>query len=457
MLGEHRVVIVGGGFGGLEAAKALRRAPVKTTLIDRRNFFLFQPLLYQVATGGLSPGDISAALRSIVRKQKNTETLLAEVVDFDVAKRKVILRDGEAEYDSLIVASGSVLHYFGNPEWERLAPGLKTVEDATAIRKRIFLAFEAAEREPDPEIRREWLTFAIVGAGPTGVELAGALSEIANDSLKGDFRSIDSREAQILLLEAGPRILPAFSPDLTAKAERDLIRLGVRPLVGVRVTAIDDRGLTYEADGRTGRLAARTVIWAAGVRASGLGRLLAERTGAKTDRSGRVIVEPDLSVPGYPEIFVIGDLANYPHQTGSPLPGLAPVAMQQGRYVAKVIEARLKGRQPPAFHYLDKGSLATIGREKAVAEFGRIRLTGRLAWLAWLFVHLMYLVGFENRVVVFVQWAFQYFTFNRRARLITGEVDIPLRTPARQTTDQDSAPGANGCAARGVAGETRKR
>ena len=424
-------MIVGGGFGGLEAAKALGGAPAQVTLIDRRNFFLFQPLLYQVATGGLSPGDIASSLRSILRKRKNTETLLAEVVDFDVTKRKVILRDGEVEYDSLIVATGSAPHYFRNPEWETLAPGLKSVEDATAIRKRIFLAFEAAEREPDPEVRREWLTFAIVGAGPTGVELAGALSEIANDSLKGDFRVIDPREARILLIEAGPRVLPALSPDLGAIAERDLVKLGVRLRTGVRVIAIDETGLTFEFDGKTDRLAARTVIWAAGVQASGLGRLLAERTGVEPDRGGRLVVETDLSVPGYPEIFVIGDLANYPHQTGSPLPGLAPVAMQEGRYVAKVIEARLKQRQPPKFHYVDKGSLATIGRGKAVAQFGRIRLSGHIAWLAWLFVHLMYLVGFENRVVVFVQWAFQYFTFNRRARLITGEVNLPSRAPGR--------------------------
>ncbi len=428
---EHRVVIIGGGFGGLEAAKALGRAPVRVTLVDRRNFFLFQPLLYQVATGALSPGDIAASLRSILRKQKNTETLLAEVVGFDVRNRKVILRDGEVEYDSLIVAAGSASHYFGKPEWERLAPSLKSVEDATTIRKRIFLAFESAEREPDPEVRREWLTFAIVGAGPTGVELAGALSEIANDSLKGDFRVINPRDARILLIEAGPRVLPSFPPDLSAVAERDLVKLGVRPRTGVMVTSIDATGLTLNIDGRTDRLPARTVLWAAGVDASGLGRLLAEQAGVKPDRGGRLPVQPDLSVEGHPEIFVIGDLANYPHQTGSPLPGLAPVAMQQGRYVAKVIEARLAHREEPKFHYIEKGSLATIGRGKAVAQFGKARFEGHIAWLIWVFVHLMYLVGFENRVVVFVQWAFQYFTFNRRARLITGELDVPSRAPTR--------------------------
>lgn len=428
---EHRVVIIGGGFGGLEAAKTLGRAPVRVTLVDRRNFFLFQPLLYQVATGALSPGDIAASLRSILRKQKNTETLLAEVVGFDVRNRKVILRDGEVEYDSLIVASGSTSHYFGNPEWERLAPSLKSVEDATTIRKRIFLAFEAAEREPDPEVRREWLTFAIVGAGPTGVELAGALSEIANDSLKGDFRVIDPRDARILLIEAGPSVLPSFPPDLSAVAERDLVKLGVRPRTGVRVTSVNETGLALNIDGRTDRLPARTVLWAAGVDASGLGRLLAEQVGIKPDRGGRLLVQPDLSIAGHPEISVIGDLANYTHQTGSPLPGLAPVAMQQGRYVAKVIEARLAHRTEPKFHYVDKGSLATIGRGKAVAQFGKIHFEGHIAWLIWVFVHLMYLVGFENRVVVFVQWAFQYFTFNRRARLITGELDVPSRAPTR--------------------------
>ena len=416
----HRVVIIGGGFGGLRAAKALRRAPVDVTLLDRRNFHLFQPLLYQVATGGLSPGEIAAPLRSVLRRSKNTEVLLAEVTDLDTANRRVILRDGEAGYDTLIVATGASHSYFGHDEWERLAPALKTLEDATEIRRRVLLAFEKAEREPDQDLRHAWLTFVVVGAGPTGVELAGALGEIANDTLRHDFRHIDPAQARILLVEGSDRVLPPYPPDLSAKAEQSLIRLGVRPITGAMVTGIDETGVTMRLGSAEERIPARTVIWAAGVQASPLGRMLAERAGAELDRVGRVIVEPDLTIAGHPEILVIGDLANFSHQTGNPLPGVAPVAMQEGRYAADLVRRRLEGKTVEPFHYWDKGSLATIGRAAAVADFGRIHIAGYFAWLTWLFVHLMYLVGFDNRLLVFIKWAYNYFTRNRGARLITG-------------------------------------
>jgi len=417
----HRVVIIGGGFGGLYATKALRRAPVHVTLIDRRNFHLFQPLLYQVATGALSPGEIASPLRFVFRRSKNVEVLLAEVTDLDPANRRVILGDGEAGYDTLIVAAGASHHYFGHDEWAPLAPGLKTIEDATEIRSRILRAFEKAEREPDTEARRAWLTFVIVGGGPTGVELAGALGEIANDTLRGDFRHINPAEASILLVEGTDRVLPAYPADLSAKAEEALIRLGVRSMTGTLVTAIDAGGVTVRRGDVTEHIRARTVLWSAGVEASPLGRVLAERAGAQLDRAGRVMVEPDLTIGGHPEILVIGDLANFSHQTGKPLPGVAPVAMQQGRYAAGLVKKRLAGKPVPPFHYWDKGSLATIGRAAAVADFGRIHIDGLVAWLAWLFIHLMYLVEFDNRLLVLIQWAYDYFTYNRGARLITGE------------------------------------
>lgn len=417
----HRVVIIGGGFGGLYAAKSLRRAPVRVTLIDRRNFHLFQPLLYQVATGGLSPGEIASPLRHVLRRSRNTQVLLAEVVDIDAANRRAILRDGTVDYDTLVVATGSSHHYFGHDEWERFAPALKTIEDATEIRSRILLAFEKAEREPDAQARRAWLTFVVVGAGPTGVELAGTLGEIANDTLRDDFRHIDPSEACILLVEAGERVLPSYPPDLSADAERSLIRLSVRTMTKTAVTMVDESGVTVRHNGESQHIAARTVVWAAGVQASPLGRILAERTRAPLDRAGRVIVEPDLTIPGHPEILVIGDLANFSHQTGQPLPGVAPVAIQQGGYAGALIRARLVGKSMPPFHYWDKGSLATIGRAAAVADFGRIHIAGLIAWLVWLFVHLMYLVGFDNRLVVFFKWAYSYLTFNRGARLITGQ------------------------------------
>ena len=417
----HRVVIIGGGFGGLYAAKSLRRAPVLVTLIDRRNFHLFQPLLYQVATGGLSPGEIASPLRHVLRRNRNTNVLLGEVVDIDAANRKVVLHDGAIPYDTLIVATGSSHHYFGHNEWEKYAPALKTIEDATEMRSRILLAFENAEREPDAEARHAWLTFVVVGAGPTGVELAGALGEIANDTLRDDFRHIDPTEARIILIEAGDRVLPVYPPDLSADAERSLIRLSVRTMTHTAVTAVEETGVTVRRNGETQHITAHTILWAAGVAASPLGRILADQTGVALDRAGRVLVEPDLTIAGHPEILVIGDLANFSHQTGKPLPGVAPVAIQQGGYAGKLIRARLAGKTTSPFSYWDKGNLATIGRAAAVADFGRIHIAGLIAWLVWLFVHLMYLVGFDNRLLVFFKWAYSYLTFNRGARLITGQ------------------------------------
>ena len=415
---QHRVVILGGGFGGLYAAKALGKSPAEVVLVDRRNFHLFQPLLYQVATGGLSPGDITAPLRAVFARQRNTRVLMGKAIDFDIAGRRVVLEDGEISYDSLIVATGATHSYFGNQQWEAFAPGLKTVEDATEIRRRVLLAFEAAEREVDPEKHRAWLTFVVVGAGPTGVELAGALGEIANDTLKGNFRVTRPEEARILLIDAAPRVLPSYPPDLSRGAELDLIKLGVRSITGM-VESIDDSGVVLRTGDRRRRIDAQTVLWAAGVQASPLGRVLAERTGAKTDRAGRLIVNPDLTVPGHPEILVIGDLACL-EQDGKPLPGVAPVAIQQGRYAARLVNARLSGKSVSSFRYWNKGSLATIGRHAAVADFGRLRFGGAPAWFAWLFIHLLYLVGFQNRLLVLIQWAYQYFTYNRGARLITG-------------------------------------
>ena len=413
-------MIVGGGFGGLYAAKALKRAPVEVTLVDRRNFHLFQPLLYQVATGALSPGEIACPLRHILRHNRNTRVWLAEVTGIDAPGRKLLLSDGrELPYDTLVVAAGARNHYFGK-DWEQAAPGLKTLEEATAIRSRILLAFEAAEMEPDPEKRRAWLTFVLIGGGPTGVELAGALGEIANDTLRRDFRSINPADAQILLLEGADRILSTFPPELSEAAERALIRLGVRTRTKALATEIDAEGVTIRVDGATQRIASRTVLWAAGVAASPLGAMLQSIAGATLDRAGRVIVEPDLSLAGHPEILVLGDMASCGHQHGKPLPGVAPVAIQQGRYAARLIVKRLRGEPAAPFHYFDKGNLATIGRRKAVADFGFMRFSGTLAWLMWLFIHLMYLVGFENRVLVLIKWVYDYVTRNRGARLITG-------------------------------------
>lgn len=416
----HRVVILGGGFGGLYAAKALSNAPVQVTVLDRRNFHLFQPLLYQVATGSLSPGEIASPLRSVLHRQKNTQVLLGVANDLDAERRRVILVDGSAvEYDSLIVATGSSDSYFGHDDWRRNAPGLKSIEDATEIRRKILYAFEAAEKEHDPQKQREWLTFVIVGAGPTGVELAGALAEIAHDTLRHDFRSIQPEAARIFLLEGTPRVLPTYPEDLSAKAKAALIKLSVTPQTGVFVTEIDDGGVGVKTSTGHERIAARTVIWAAGVKPSPFGEVLERRAGAPRDKRGQVVVNGDCSLPGHPEIFVIGDLAHL-EQDGKPLPGLAPVAMQQGAYVAKLIGERLRGRTLLAFRYRDKGILAVIGRASAVAAIGPFHISGLLAWLTWLFVHLMYLVEFSNRVMVFIQWGFLYLTFNRGARLITG-------------------------------------
>jgi NADH dehydrogenase len=421
---SHRVVILGGGFGGLYAAKAFRdSAQLQITLIDRRNFHLFQPLLYQVATGELSPADIGFPLRAILNRRRNVRVLLGEAVEIDVGQRRVLLENGSFEpYDSLIVATGAQNFYFGHDEWATAAPGLKSIEEATRIRHRILYAFEAAERETDPERRRAWLTFVIVGAGPTGVEMAGAIGIIANDTLKNDFRSIRPEEARILLLDGAPRVLSPFTPESSDHAERALIDLGVRSLVNVRVVGVGEDGVTVV--GPTGRdcIPARTVIWAAGVTASPLGKLLADRTGATLDRGGRVVVDAFCNVPGHPEIYVVGDLAHFEWK-GQPLAGVAPVAMQQGSYVAKAIQRRAAGRQPKPFRYLHKGNLAVIGRAAAVAEFPFVNLHGLIAWLVWLFIHLMYLVGFQNRLIVFIRWAFSYLTYNRGARLITGEAE----------------------------------
>ena len=424
----HRVVIVGGGFGGLYAAKALKRAPVEVTLIDRRNFHLFQPLLYQVAAGQLSPGDIAAPLRAVFKDQKDVRVLLGDVSDILPDQHLVELSDGDRiPYDSLIVAAGARNFFFGHDKWEDAAPGLKTIEDATRIRHKILFAFEAAEREPDPAKRRAWLTFLIVGGGPTGVELAGAISEIANDVMHGEFRSIAPNEAHIILVEGAPRILTALAPDLSAAAENSLIKLGVRTRVNVRVTEITPDGARIRTEAGEDFIPARTVLWGAGVRAAALAERLRDRAGAQLDKGGRVIVTPDCTVPGHPEIFVAGDLAYCEQADGSAVPGVAPAAMQMGRYAAKTIVRRLNHEPAPPFKYFDKGSLAVIGRAAGVAQFGDFHFSGLLAWLLWLFVHLMYLVGFQNRLIVFIRWGFSYLTYNRGARLITGASAAAVR------------------------------
>jgi NADH dehydrogenase len=433
----QHVVIVGGGFGGLYAAQALKHAPVKITLIDKRNFHLFQPLLYQVATGGLSPADIASPLRAILSQQKNTTVLLGEVTDLDPAQRKVILRDSELSYDTLIVATGVSHHYFGRADWEKYAPGLKTVEDATEIRRRILLAFEAAEREPDPLKRQAWLTFVVVGAGPTGVELAGALGELAHTTLKHDFQHIEPAEAKILLLEGVTRVLPSYPAELSAQAETALARLGVRVHPNTLVTNITDQAVTLRQGEQENTIHSKTVLWAAGMKASALGQILAERAGAELDRAGRVMVDPHLSLKDNPNIFVIGDLAHVALPDGKSLPGVAPVAMQQGRYVAKRILSQLNGQNLAPFHYHDKGSLAVVGRNAAVADLGRLKFAGFPAWLAWLFIHIWYLIEFDNKLLVMFQWAWNYFSRKRGARLITGIDPFPLlETPTATPGNQ---------------------
>jgi len=422
----HRVVIIGGGFGGLSVAKRLKHLPAQVTLLDRQNYHLFQPLLYQVATGALSPANIAAPLRNVLRKQKNTTVLLGEAVRIDAPNRQVILSDGKIPYDTLIIAAGSTHQYYGHDEWEKFAPPLKTIEDATDTRARILLAFEAAERETDPAKRRAWMTFVVVGGGPTGVELAGALAEIARDTLKHDFRSIDPAQSTILLVETADRVLPPYPPPLSESARKTLARLGITVRTGTTVMTINEHGVTIKDGEKTETIPSRTVLWAAGVLGSPLGRSLAAEAGATLDRAGRVIVEPDFSVAGHPEIFVIGDLAHFKGTDGKPLPGVAQPAIQAGRYVAKAIERRLRGEKIEPFHYADKGNLAEIGRAAAVADLGWIRLTGFPAWFIWLFVHLMNNVEFQNRLLVLVQWGWNYFTYARSARLITGKKPLPL-------------------------------
>ncbi len=419
---KHRVVILGGGFGGLNAAQKLKRAPVDVTLIDRRNFHLFQPLMYQVATGSLSPGEIAAPLRGVLSRQKNTQVLLGEAADIDPDAKRVILRDGAVfPYDSLIVATGSQTSYYGKEEWREWAPSLKSIEEATAIRHKILYAFECAERSATEQEARAWLTFVIVGAGATGMELAGALAEIANETLKNDFRRINPREARIILMEGGERVLNNFPEDLSSKAEMLVSRLGVDVKKGVMVTCIDADGVTYKSGQESKSLIAKTVLWAGGVTTNLFGRKLAERTKSETDRSGRIKVSPDLTVSGYPDIFIVGDLALSLGEDGKPLPGVAQVAIQGGAYAAKTIRARQKGKKDTKpFHYFNKGDMAVIGRAAAVANIFGFHLAGLFAWLTWLFVHLIYIVEFQSRVLVFVQWGFEYLTFSRGARLITG-------------------------------------
>jgi NADH:ubiquinone reductase (H+-translocating) len=416
----HHVVIIGGGFGGLYAAKALRGAPVRVTLVDRRNFHLFQPLLYQVATGGLSAGDISYPLRSIFQHAPHFSVIMAEVTDIDVAQRTILLRDGRLRYDTLIVAPGSTHQYFGHDDWATYAPALKTLEDALEIRRRIFMAFEAAEREPDPEKRRALMTFVIIGGGPTGGELAGTLGELAHGTLKDNFRAIDPAQAQILLLEGAERILATFPPDLSAQAAADLRRLGVTVRTRTLVTDVRDSAVTTRSGDSTETIQTSTILWTAGVKSSPLGEALAKSADVALDRTGRVKVAPDLTIPGHPDIFVIGDLAHVTQQDGTPLPGLASVAIQEGRYVGKAIRQRLQGKTPLAFHHRNKGNLAIIGRHAGLADLGRWHLHGFVAWLAWLFVHIYYLIGFDNKLLVLLQWGWNYVTRKRGAQLITG-------------------------------------
>jgi NADH dehydrogenase len=425
MTAAHRVVIVGGGFGGMVAAQALNKTPTQVTLIDRRNFHLFQPLLYQVATGALSPANIASPLRAILKKQRNTQVLLGEVTGFDLAAKAVLLADGgRIPFDSLIVATGSTHHYFGHDEWADRAPGLKTIEDATEIRRRILSAFEKAERASDPKEKARLLTFVVVGGGPTGVEMAGAISELSRQTLRADFRTFNPATARVILVEGQNRVLGGFDQKLSAKAKTALEGMGIEVQLDSHVTVVEPDHVVVKPDGGKGesqRIDTETVVWAAGVKASSLGKFLADAVGGvQIDRAGRVPVNSDCTVGNRPDVFIVGDLASQPGVDGKPLPGLAPVAMQQGEYVASVIVRRLKGESPKGpFRYHDKGTMATIGRAKAVAESMGFKFSGYLAWLAWLFIHIMYLARFENRVLVLFQWFWNYMTRNRTARLIT--------------------------------------
>jgi NADH dehydrogenase len=450
MNGKQRVVILGGGFGGLYAARALKSAPVAVTLIDRHNYHLFQPLMYQVATGSLSPGEIAAPLRGVLRSQKNARVLLGEAIDVDPAARQVILADGgRFDFDSLIVATGSRTSYFGNDHWQEWAPSLKSVEEALMVRHKVLYAFEAAERALDPEERSAWLTFVIVGAGTTGLELAGGLAEIARETVRHDFRSIHPEDARIVLMEGAPRVLPTYPPDLSAEAERLVRKLGVEIRTNVKVVGVDREGVTFQTGSDNERLAARTTLWAAGVVASEFGARLAARTGAETDKAGRIRVHADLTIPGYPNIYVVGDLALARREDGTQLPGVAQVAMQGGGYAAKAIIRRLRGAVDlPPFRYFDKGDMAVIGRAAAVANIFGFHVSGWPAWVTWLFIHLMYLVQFQSRILVFIQWGFQYLTFSRGARLITGTAEsdlpsakrLPSAAPLRQPVESHPAP-----------------
>lgn len=431
---NHRkthVVIVGAGFGGLTAARALAHLPVQLTVIDRKNHHTFQPLLYQVATAGLSPGEIAAPIRWILRGHKNVQVLLGEVVDFDLDRRTVQLADASVSYDYLIVAAGARHSYFGHDQWEGLAPGLKTIEDAIEIRRRVLLAFELAERQAAEGEGPMALNFVVIGGGPTGVELAGTLAEIARRVLSHEFQSIDPRSTRILLIEGGPRVLPAYSEDLSRSAEEQLRHLGVEVMTSTIVTGVEADAVHV---GDT-RIPATVLLWAAGVAASPLGKKL----GATTDRAGRVLVQPDLSLPTHPEVFVIGDLAALKNQHGHWLPGVAPVAIQQGKAAAECIRRDLEHQPRQVFHYFDKGSLATIGRAAAVAQFGRIHISGFIAWLSWLFVHILFLIGFRNRLIVMIQWAWSYFTYERGARLITGDSRLPSWAASHPAKPQSEA------------------
>jgi NADH dehydrogenase len=414
---QRQVVIIGSGFAGLAAARALRRVPLRIKIVDRSNHHLFQPLLYQVATAALSPADIATPIRRIFRRQRNVEVLLAEATAIDVPGKRVVLADGEVLYDYLIVATGATHAYFGHDEWAEFAPGLKSLKDALRIRQHVLMAFEIAEREPDELRRRAWMTFLVVGGGPTGVELAGTLAEVSRQTLARDFRHIDTASARVILVEGTQRILGAYPEDLSAKAREQLERLGVAVWTSGQVTGIDGDGVCIGPE----RIHARTVLWAAGVAASPLARTL----GVPLDRAGRVLVEPDLTLPGRDDVFIIGDLAHF-EDNGAVVPGVAPAAMQQGRHAARNVLAALEGRPRQPFHYVDQGMLATIGRGAGIAKIGRVRASGVVAWLLWLFVHIFFLIGFRNRLVVMIQWAWSYFTFDRGARLITEPLKEPL-------------------------------
>ena len=423
MTSPKRVVIVGGGFAGLGAARALRSANVAVTVVDRRNYHLFQPLLYQVATGSLSPGEVAAPLRGVLGRQRNTRVLLGQMVDLDPKGKRVLLADGASlEYDSLVIAIGSQTSYFGHDAWKEWAPGLKSIDEAVNVRHKILYAFEVAERISDPVQRKAWLTFVIVGAGPTGVELAGAIGEIARQTLRHDFRSIHPEEARIILLDGLPRVLMPFPEGLAQKAQRTLERLGVEIQTGTMVKDVDRDGLTVEGGGHSNRIEAHTVIWAGGVTMPPVAKTIATRTQAQTDKAGRIKVNTDLTIPGYSDIYVTGDLASLAGADGKPLAGVAQVAMQQGAYAAKAIGRTARGdeRPLPPFAYFDKGTMAVIGRGKAVANLFGLQVSGLPAWLVWAFIHVLYLVQFESRVIVFIKWAIQALTFNRSARLITG-------------------------------------